>query len=214
MPRLIVFPCPNCGASQNVEEGAVSTQCQFCGNTVSVPEELRPKTPQPAPVSMPQKFSFGGAAGMPGMPGMFLNMDLSKLKAMALAARAGDKAQAARLYQESFGVSPEEAMQAAELMAAHHPLVLSNMQMSISPVVQMGAVPQSAPYAAPSPIYNLPSPQMVNNSNRIWRGIFGFNIAVTLGIFLLTACIVLGVFLAIGLSMPGLWSGLGNILGR
>jgi hypothetical protein len=179
MPSQVVFPCPNCGASQSVEEGTVSTQCQFCGNTVAVPEELRPKTPPPAPAApATPSYSFGNPAGVPGMsgmpgmpgmtgmPGMFLNMDISKLKAMAMAARAGDKTEAARLYSEAFGVSPEQAMQAAELMATHHPLVLSQMQMGNSAMMQLGGTPPAGPYAVPGATYNLPSPPVVSTGQR------------------------------------------------
>lgn len=167
MPSQVVFPCPNCGASQSVEEGTVSTQCQFCGNTVAVPEELRPKTPPPAPAT--PSYPFGNTAsipGMAGMPGMFLNMDISKLKAMAMAARAGDKTEAARLYSEAFGVSPEDAMRAAELMATHHPLVLSQMQMGTPPMMQLGGTPPGGPYAMPGATYNLPSPPVVSTGQR------------------------------------------------
>jgi hypothetical protein len=164
----IVFACPNCGANQSVNDDEISTQCQFCGNTISVPENLRPKSAPPpaAPAAFPgmpspQPFSMGGPANIPGMaglPGMFMNMDLNKLRAMAMAARSGDKAEAARLYQENFGVSPEDAMQAAELMSQHHPLVLSQMQFGTPNVIQMGSQPVNVPVSAPTPIYNLPSP--------------------------------------------------------
>jgi len=45
-----------------------------------------------------QPFPMGGTVNIPGMaglPGMFMNMDLTKLRAMAMAARNGDKAEAA-----------------------------------------------------------------------------------------------------------------------
>jgi hypothetical protein len=164
----IVFPCPNCGATQNVDDQETSVQCQFCGNTIQVPENLRPKASVPAaPMagpSGPTTFSMGGGGVMPGMaglPGMFMNMDVTKLRAMAMAARNGDKAEAARLYQENFGVSPEDAMQAAELMSQHHPVVLSHMQFNPATVAQMGGQATFQPAAStPSPIYNLPSPSV------------------------------------------------------
>src|SRR5215468_399754 len=112
MPQQIVFPCPNCGASQSVDPDTKSFQCQFCGTTITVPEELRPKAPpQPPPMAGmagPAPVSFGGTMGpaMGGLPGMFLNMDVNKLRAMALAARAGNIDEAARLYSEAFGVPP------------------------------------------------------------------------------------------------------------
>jgi hypothetical protein len=174
----IVFPCPNCGATQNVDDQDTSVQCQFCGNTIQVPENLRPKASAPAapmaPMagpSGPTTFSMGGGGSLPGMaglPGMFMNMDLNKLRAMAMAARSGDKVEAARLYQETFGVSPEDAMQAADLMAQHHPVVLSHMQFNApSSVVQMGGQAPFQPMApSPSPVYNLPSPPVAGFNPR------------------------------------------------
>lgn len=41
MPQIQIFACPTCGASMSIEEGDVQIKCQFCGNTVIVPEELR-----------------------------------------------------------------------------------------------------------------------------------------------------------------------------
>ena len=170
----IIFPCPNCGANQSVNDDETSTKCQFCGNTISVPENLRPKAPPPAPaaypdMSGPKTFSIGGAGSLPGMaglPGMFMNMDINKLRAMAMAARNGDKAEAARLYQETFGVSPEDAMQAAELMSQHHPVVLSQMQFNTPNVIQMGSQPPMTTISAPTPIYNLPSPPVPGGNPR------------------------------------------------
>jgi hypothetical protein len=188
----IVFPCPHCGASQNVNDTDTATQCQFCGNNISVPEELRPKAAAPDPAAaMPQSFSFSGAAAMPGMagmPGMFLNMDIGKLRAMAMAARAGDKAEAARLYVENFGVSPEEAMQAAELMSSHHHIVLGQMQMGNAPVIHLGGLPASAPISSPTPIYNLPSPP-VPGGNPSTRGRWAACLAVA---FVLLIAVIIG----------------------
>jgi len=178
----IVFACPHCGANQSVNEDETSTQCQFCGNTITVPENLRPKTPPPAAPAVfsgmpsPQPFSTGGTvniSGMAGLPGMFMNMDINKLRAMAMAARSGDTAEAARLYQENFGVSPEEAMQAAQLMGQHHHIVLQqHMQFGTPSVVQMGSQPMTinAPMSSASPIYNLPSPPVPGGSPYARRG--------------------------------------------
>jgi len=201
----IVFACPNCGANQSVNDDETSTQCQFCGNTISVPENLRPKTaPPPAPsaypVDMPgiQTFSTGGTFNVPGMaglPGMFMNMDLNKLRAMAMAARNGDKAEAARLYQENFGVSPEDAMQAAELMSQHHHVVLSGMQFSTSNVIQMGSQPAMVPMSSPTPVYNLPSPPVPggnpgSSSGRRWMA------CIAVAFVLLIAVVVGGAIIA------------------
>ena len=69
MPKLSVFACPSCGASLSVEESAATTTCQFCGNTIIVPEELRGHAA--APSAMPVTPTFGSVAGLP---------DLGKMK--------------------------------------------------------------------------------------------------------------------------------------
>ena len=191
----IIFACPNCGASQNVNDDETSTQCQFCGNTISVPENLRPKTPPAAQTAFPsipssQPFTLGSAANMAGLPGMFMNMDLNKLRAMAMAARNGDKAEAARLYQENFGVSPEAAMQAAELMSQHHPLVLGQMQFGTPPVAQMGSQFPMAPASMATPIYTLPSPPVSGGRSGTSTGArWGACIAIA---FVLIVAVVIG----------------------
>ena len=42
------FECPSCGAALEYHGGAETTvQCPYCGNTVVVPEELRPQPAAP-----------------------------------------------------------------------------------------------------------------------------------------------------------------------
>lgn len=91
------------------------------------------------------------------------------------------------------------------------------------------AQPGSTPQAAPAPGSSAPGldygfdrmkyvPVMtpvIPDTNRIWRGVMGFNIALTVAIFLFTACIVVFVFLAIGMAfVPALFGGLGPLLHR
>ncbi len=45
MPKIQVCACLSCGASLGVDEGEKQVKCQFCGNTVIVPRELRPEPP-------------------------------------------------------------------------------------------------------------------------------------------------------------------------
>ena len=192
----IVFPCPNCGANQSADDSATSVQCQFCGTTITVPENLRAKPAQPQPpASTTQTFTFSGTtsmSGVAGMPGMFLNMDIGKLKAMALAARAGNKAEAARLYQETFGVSPEEAQQAAELMATHHHIVLRQMQIGTPPSIPLGSGP-GTPNTMSSGTYNLPSPPITSSRQRSGRR---WVACVAVGLLLLMAVMIAGAVVA------------------
>jgi hypothetical protein len=44
------FQCPNCGGTIDYNGAGITVRCTFCGNSVMVPEELRPK-PAPMPDS-------------------------------------------------------------------------------------------------------------------------------------------------------------------
>lgn len=125
MPQQIVFPCPSCGASVSADEGASQVQCQFCGNTAYVPGSsgkpaaqaygapLPSMAPQPGPVSAaPQSVAYHDRRGRPAM------LNYAEFKVIADAVRAGDKAQAAMLFQQMFQVSPAEAQQDIETLAA------------------------------------------------------------------------------------------------
>jgi len=57
-----VFACPSCGASLHVEGDASTLKCQFCGNTVVVPEDLRRKAPAPAPGPAPIRIEVTSIA--------------------------------------------------------------------------------------------------------------------------------------------------------
>jgi sugar lactone lactonase YvrE len=103
MPKLNVFACPSCGASLSVDEGAATTKCQFCGNTVIVPEEIRGRGQREQP-----GYSAGAMGGLAqGAP----------LKELGNLVRAGDKAAAARLYRELFASSQAEADSAVERLS-------------------------------------------------------------------------------------------------
>src|SRR4051812_16411047 len=123
MPRLTVFACPSCGASLGVEEGAASTQCQFCGNTVIVPEELRATPAKSGAPASPQPILYGNVSGIP---------DMGKMKQMGDAVRAGNKIEAIRLYQELFGVHLADAKTAVDMMAAGQPVTVNTMASSPS----------------------------------------------------------------------------------
>jgi hypothetical protein len=126
MSRQVVFPCPNCGASQSVDDSIVSMRCQFCGTTITVPAGLR------------------GADQPPGAP-------------------------------------------------------------------YVSSSPAPAP---PAPYYVPMMTPVVPDTNRIFRGVMGLNIFITLAVFAFTGCIILYVFVAIGLALvPGLF-GLGQIFSQ
>jgi LSD1 subclass zinc finger protein len=45
MPDVKTFNCPSCGSSLSAQGGAAEIKCQYCGNTVVVPEQLRAPSP-------------------------------------------------------------------------------------------------------------------------------------------------------------------------
>jgi hypothetical protein len=199
----IVFSCPNCGASQSVDDSASSTQCQFCGNTIAVPAALRGAGPQPS-----SPYASGTPAS--GAAGVDSGHDQTKLAAIGDAVRAGNKAEAARLYRETFGGGLAAAQQAVDKLAAGQEILVGTTAMGAPEYLQVSTVAPAAPYAYYAPMMTPVMP----DTNRIWRGVMGFNIAITLAIFAFTGCIILFVFLAVGLALfPGLL-GLGQILSQ
>jgi predicted RNA-binding Zn-ribbon protein involved in translation (DUF1610 family) len=193
VPRLTVFACPSCGASLGVEEGAASAQCQFCGNTVMVPEELRGKAPRSEPAPAPPPAMFGS---LPGLP------DLGKMKQMGDAVRAGNKFEAIRLYQELFGVGPAEARAAIDTMAAGGSVSVNTMSAGSPSVVQRNAAALGSPFATSS------QPMIVSTRPARSSG------CVALFIVLLAAMVVLvGVLVAIAVLVPAMGGSLGEVVG-
>ena len=103
----IPFKCTSCGGPLEYQEGgALTVRCPFCGSSIIVPEELRPR---PAP----QASSGGFFDGLLKMQERAAN-----LQEIARLARAGNKIEAIKLYREIFGVGLAEAKLAVERMAA------------------------------------------------------------------------------------------------
>lgn len=103
----IPFKCTSCGGPLEYEAGgALTVRCPFCGSSIIVPEELRPRhAAQPA---------SGGF-----FDGLFkLQERAANLQEIARLARNGQKIEAIKLYREIFGVGLGEAKLAVERMAA------------------------------------------------------------------------------------------------
>lgn len=103
----IPFKCTSCGGPLEYEAGGAPTvRCPFCGNSIIVPEELRPRA-----AAQPHGGGF--------FDGLFrLQERAANLQEVARLARAGNKIEAIKLYREMFGVSLAEAKLAVERMAA------------------------------------------------------------------------------------------------
>jgi hypothetical protein len=165
----IVFPCPNCGATQSVNDDETSTQCQFCGNSITVPEALRPKNAAPAPTpAMPQAIPYAGLTGFPGLSGLPVNLDINKLRDLGHAIRSGDRNQAAQIYQAIFGVDAAQAQQMVDAMLAHHG---ATFRMNLPPVIQMGGAPPVMQIGNPPPAQWLPLLRRIQDAGKfvaIW----------------------------------------------
>ena len=212
MPNPIVFPCPHCGASISVDGSATSTQCQFCGSSAAVPDELRPKVAPPDPAAPAMSIS-DLYSGMPGMSGMSQNFDVGKLKAMADAVRAGNKIEAIRLYRENFGVDLAAARQAVDLMTSGRSVGFGQMQTGTPVTFDVSGMAASTPPAMPQPLpYVMPSPPMIMTPQVKGRG--GATCFV-LGLFLLIGVITAGGIIAgIVAGTPGLSTSFTNLFNQ
>ena len=94
--------CPSCGAPLQVETGAATMRCHFCGNSVIVPEELREdsRTPQQQQSSIPILGNILGQA--------------DKFRQLGELVRSGNKIAAIKLYRELFGTNLRDAKEAIE----------------------------------------------------------------------------------------------------
>jgi len=99
MPHLQVLQCPSCGANQTYDGGPeITFACQFCGTTIIVPEELRPKAPPQA--------------------AMRATDQAAQMAEVVRLARAGQKVEAVRLMRESNpGLGLKGAMEAVNTIA-------------------------------------------------------------------------------------------------
>ena len=85
------------------------------------------------------------------------------------------------------------------------------------PAALRGPAPQpSAPYTPPvssAPYYVPMMTPVMPDTNRIWRSVFGLNIAITAAVVIMTVCITAAAILPFGLmAFPGIWTGLAHLL--
>lgn len=183
MPKPVVFACPSCGASLSVEEGAATTRCQFCYNTVIVPEEMR--TPKP---SVTPNVVGGMGANSPGMANLMGQSQ--QLKEMGNLIRAGNTLEAIKHYRQLFGSGLAEAKDAVDRLAAGQSVQVMHMGTPTNIQVDRGP---SANMGGPTFI---PTVQTVHQPMQsIQPVIISGNPGRSIG------CMVLGVLLTAGLGL-------------
>ncbi len=103
----IPFKCSSCGGPLQYDGGDITVRCEFCSNTVIVPEELRQSYGRP-PSAVP-----------------FMDQ-MRNLKQMGQLIRAGNEIEAIKLYRETFGVGLREAKDAIEKLSSGHPVEVAH----------------------------------------------------------------------------------------
>ncbi len=204
MPKINVFACPSCGASLSVDDdGSATTVCQFCGNTVIIPEELRSRPAAPAVPVVPVLGPLGFASPTPQQS------ELGNL------IRAGNLIAAIKLYREIFGASLQDAKTAVEALAAGQSVTVMQPGMSIPTILKVAQSPTSMPGTVRASPVTLVPPVIMRSPN-VGRSL-GCSLALTLGIIVFTFAIVgvvllatLGPLAGLSLSLPGGLSGLTN----
>lgn len=183
MPKLRPFACPSCGASLSVEEGAATTKCQFCGNTVIVPEEIRG-------TARPSAAAMGGLAS--GAP----------LKELGNLIRAGNKLEAIKLYRELFGTGLAEAQSAVDRLSLGQSIQVTYMGMPTTLTVDRS--PHAS--ARPTPMV-MASGQPMHTGQPLQPVVIGAHPGRSLG------CVMWIIFLSVGLTLLiGLLTATGALL--
>jgi DNA-directed RNA polymerase subunit RPC12/RpoP len=109
MPKTL--NCSNCAAPVDLTAATGATLgCPYCGSIMILPEELR---------SDPRRVGMGSSS---------VGLNLSQAAALAriaLSLKAGNKAEAIKVYSEAFGVGLAEATDAVERMLIGQPVTLT-----------------------------------------------------------------------------------------
>ena len=105
------FNCPNCTANLEHDGGNhLTVQCPFCSSTVIVPENLRPRAFQ-------EDFA----------PLLTRSVNLQEIVRLI---NLGQTEQAIALYQQSFGISREQAREAVQRLAMGLSLAATHIQLT------------------------------------------------------------------------------------
>jgi uncharacterized Zn finger protein (UPF0148 family) len=105
------FSCPSCGAPLDYAGNGSSTiSCPYCYTSVIVPQELRAQRSQP--VAPEVSMTLAGQA--------------PKLRELSNLVRAKQRDQAIAVYQQVYGVSPQDAQRFVDQLMAASPVVLTS----------------------------------------------------------------------------------------
>jgi streptogramin lyase len=110
------FACPNCSAPLDYEGDEPTHRCPYCNSSVIVPDSLR--SARSDPLNAPH---VGG--GTPWV-GSALLSPAERLREIGLQIRAGNKAEAIRIYRETFNVGLAQAKEAVDALAAGRPVLM------------------------------------------------------------------------------------------
>lgn len=209
MPQQIVFPCPSCGASLSVDPGAGTTQCQFCGSTAVVPAALRGAAQPSGSLYTPLPAELPGVGS--------IGLDPVRAKGIGDAVRAGNKAEAVRLYQEMLGADYPSAQRAIDMLAAGQSVQIGTLANGAPEYLGVDSVAPAAPYVTPVMPYAVPmvNPDYTGTSNRVWRSVIGLNLFITGAVIVLTLCITVAAMLPFVLFMvPGFFPWLAQVMSQ
>ena len=107
------FNCPSCGAPLETDGNEATIHCEYCGESVIVPSELRTSSQnQQQPGNIPMQPQQPVSPG--NIPG---KLDVSLVRQMMMAIRSGQTADAVRIFQNGTGTSPEMASQTIDTIA-------------------------------------------------------------------------------------------------
>ncbi|HSH05497.1 MAG TPA: hypothetical protein VLL52_23475 [Anaerolineae bacterium] len=127
------FHCPSCNAPLKYEgDGDPIIECAYCHSSVILPDELRDAKSSP-----PDWLSSVQSPQPPPSNFHDLNNPIDQIKAIKQMALDGQEQDAAKFYQDTFGVSPKEAKEVAAKLARGESVVISNVsfQQSSIPVI-------------------------------------------------------------------------------
>lgn len=100
------FKCPSCNAALNFDGRSETIRCEFCGNTIIVPETMR----------------SGSAPGYMGTESAAMGQDIHSILELV---QHGQKIEAIKLYRQTFGVGLKEAKDVVDALENGRPTVMT-----------------------------------------------------------------------------------------